>query len=143
MRALYEPASWHETLVLGAAGLARVAGDVGRKAQALEPGAEAAVVEGAVGGKDAWMCVPRHVQVSQSGASRRKVVAISAFYSEREDKPGAIDDRRPLRALLAPVEPRRPPFSVRDSGAFTWQPSTARNDQSMAPSASAISRHLW
>ncbi len=105
MRALYDPASWHETLVLGAAGLARVAGDVGREAQALEPGAEAAVVEGAVGGKDAWMRAPRHVQVSQSGASRRQVVAVAAFYPDGKNKPGTIDDRRPRRALLAPVEP--------------------------------------
>lgn len=69
-------------------------------------------------------------------------MAVSALYRDCENEPGAVDDRRPLRALLTAVKAGGPPFSVRDSGAFTWQPPTARNDQSTAPAASAISGHL-
>ena len=143
VRALHDPAPRHEALVLGATGLARVAGDVGREAQGLDPCAEAAVVEGAVGGKYAGRGAQRNMQVRQSFPGRREVVTIAARYGKGQDEPCPVDDRRPLRALLAPVEARRPPFSVRDNGAFTWQPSTARNDQSTAPAASAISKHFW
>lgn len=140
MRALHNPAPRHEAAELRRAGLAWVAGDVGDEAQGLDPGAESPVVEGAVGRGHAGRGALGDMQAGQGDARGWQVVAIAALYGEREDKPRPIDDGRPLRALLAPVEPGGPPFSVRESGAFTWQPSTARNDQSTVPAACAISR---
>jgi hypothetical protein len=137
---LDRPAARHEAAVLGAARLARVARDVGREAVRGDAGAEGGVVEGAVGREHARARVGRHAQDGQRLARGRQVVAVAASYGEGEDEPAPVDDGRPLRALLAPVEARRPPFCVRDSGAFTWHPSTARNVQSIAPAACAASK---
>ncbi len=116
---LDHPTPRHEAAVLGAARLARVARDVGRETEGRDAGAEGRVVEGAVGREHAGTGVPRHAQPGERLARRRQVVAVAAGYGERQDQPAAVDDGRPLRSLLAPIEARRSPFCVRDSGAFT------------------------
>jgi hypothetical protein len=65
------------------------------------------------------MGVLRDMEISQGLPRGRKVVAVATLYGQGEAEAASLNDGCPLRALLAPVEPRRPPFSVRDSGAFT------------------------
>jgi transposase len=65
-----------------AAGLARVAGDVGREAEGGDAAAEGRVVEGAVGGEHPGPGVVRHAQGGQRLAGRRQVVAVAARYGE-------------------------------------------------------------
>ena len=140
MGALDDPTPGHAATVLGGARAPWVAWDVGGEAEGFDAAAEAAVVEGAIGGEHARAGVVRQAQAGQRLTGGQQVVAVAAGYGKRQDEAGAIDDGRPLRALLAPVDPRRPPFCVPDSGAFTWHPSTARNPQSIAPEACAWSR---
>ncbi len=138
--ALHQPAPQHEAAVFWAAGLAGVARGVRGETERGDAAAEGCVVEGAVGREHAGPGVARHARGRRRFPGRRQVVAVAAGHGERQDEPAAVDYGRPLRALLAPVEPRRSPFCVRDNGAFTWHPSTARNPRSIAPAACAASK---
>ena len=89
----------------GASGLARVARNAGREAERGDAGAEGPVVEGAVGREHARWGVRGHVQLGERVPGRRQVVAVAAGDGQAQHEPAPVDDGRPLRALLAPVEP--------------------------------------
>jgi hypothetical protein len=76
---LRHPPGRDEAAVLGAAGLARVARDVGREAEPDDAGAEGRVVEGVVGREHPGARVGRHARGRQRLPGRRQVVAVAAL----------------------------------------------------------------
>ena len=78
------------------AGPARVAEDVGGKAQSLDLSPEAAVTKGVVGREHSGMRGLGNVQAGQGSPRSWQVVAVSVFYFDREDEPGAVKDGLPV-----------------------------------------------
>jgi hypothetical protein len=133
---LDDPSPRHEADMLGLAGPPWVCRDIGGVADGRYAGAEVIGVKSAIGGERADDAGRQH-EACQRLARRHEVMFVSSAQADGKDRALPLDDDRPERALARPVEPRRPPFCVADKGAGVWRPSTARNDGSMTPAASA------